>query len=336
MKHYVSPRVISIALALVLLSACAHGKSSLQIGLQHVDVDLAFKGDPNGDKVIRQLPPLPLPIQPADLYFEPPEFVPVKPKDPCPKGPVGKAPNPTATQLVLAPPKAGTYTYSNKGNVVLTIGTVPTKLVYPKKTESVISNVTDVTAEPNDFQKLQNQPGDRTITFDLKESIGYGFTLTSYQVTTGSIQMVKRVTKVGDTESTFTPTPALTIMNLGGGVGDSWNSAGVDLTTGETGVIQGKNVARQTLDLCGTLVDSYKIVSTERFASLNGTDAYSSMTKDAADPTGASPQLTNIYNVATQFGGLFVRVETHTKTHSGVVTIDTDHVGLMSSTTPTP
>lgn len=336
MKNRLSLRALSIALALLALSACARGDSAVQIGLQRVNVDLAFKGDPDADKVVRQLPPLPLPIQPAELYFEPPEFVPVKAKDPCPKGDTTKAPNPPATQLILTPPQAGTYTYANKGKVALTIGTLSTKLPYPQKTESVISNVTDVTAEQSDYQRLRNEPGTRTITFDLTESLGYGSRVTSFVVTSGSIQLVKRVTKVGDAESTFTPTPALTVMNLGGGVGDSWNSAGVDLATGETGVIQGRNAARQTLDLCGTLVDTYKIVSTERFASLQGTDAYSSMTKDAADPSGESAALTNIYNVATQFGGLFVRVETHTTTQSGVATIDVDNVATMASTTPKP
>src|SRR5437879_1398022 len=98
------------------------------------------------------------------------------------------------------------------------------------------------------------------------------------------------------------------------GEGTSWNSAGIDPRDGTSMVVQGSVRKRTNVDLCGKLYDTYEIVSNEHIANLR--TGLTSNT-DQNDP--------NVYNVATQFGGLFVRQHINTITtfpsDSGPVTI---------------
>jgi hypothetical protein len=96
-------------------------------------------------------------------------------------------------------------------------------------------------------------------------------------------------------------------------------------------VVQGKILKRELVDVCGAVYDTYQVQSTERIVNL--TSQYSSSTSDATDPSGGSGH-PNIYNIATQFGGLFLRDEEHTVTQIPPYTLTIDGTYTFRSVNP--
>lgn len=335
--------LIVVALALSVLPACGTRKTPPQMGLQRIALDLAFKADPDASPPpptvrFQDLPPLPTPIQPSVVFTPEGGLATLPPRrglpplrNACPDAAPDAAPAQPVSVAIAKPPLAGSYDVRNKGTLQIAGGVFNLSTPYPAVTSKEVLNVVDTTPPPNAL----GQQGTRTLTFDVREALGDSYTLTRYSVTPTALEMTYRETKVGATVAKFSPTPAITIVGLGTGEGASWNSAGTDLTSGTTGIVQGKILKRETVDVCGTLVDTYRVQSSERFVSLNGTSTYSSATKDTTNaPNNTGPGLPNFYNVATQLGGIFMSVETHTTTTVAPVTIDIDNVGTMMSIVP--
>jgi hypothetical protein len=83
--------------------------------------------------------------------------------------------------------------------------------------------------------------------------------------------------------------------------------------------------------------ETWKVKSTERIASIGGAVPFTSMTDDALpDPQSDGAGLPNFYWVATQYGGQFLKEETHTTTQIGAVGISIDGVSTVSSLDPLP
>jgi hypothetical protein len=250
---------------------------------------------------------------------------------PCPDAPAGAVPDVPFSKNLGPAPALGTYTRRNDGTLKVSLASLSATLPYPKQTTFEVRNVTDVIGPPD----LLGNPGARSVTFDLYEPLGDGSTLTSYVVSPTAISLKTRVTKLGDKTVTFTPTPMIDIVHLGGNPGDTWNSAGVDLDNRTSGLVQGRIVTREFVNVCGRVVDTYRVQASERYVSLDGSGAYSSSTKDTAvSPGSTETGLPNFYNIAPQFGPLFVAVETHTTTTVAPIVIDIDNVGTMNSMEP--
>ena len=144
-----------------------------------------------------------------------------------------------------------------------------------------------------------------------------------------------------DGEVKFEPTPPITIMKMGANEGETWVSAGTDTDTGTSMVVQGEIEKREPVDVCGTMIDTYRVVSTERVVNLAGTATYTSTTSDTNNTPGSDgPGKPNVYHVATHYGGLLVQDEQHTitqlNTELGPVTVIIDSVSTVTSTTPKP
>jgi len=90
-------------------------------------------------------------------------------------------------------------------------------------------------------------------------------------------------------------------------------------------VVQGQITKREPIDVCGTMVDTYRVESTEQI--VNVEQGYSSKTHDG-DP--------NVYNVATQYGGLLVQQHTATTTTfaSSGTTLIIVNTSTVTSTKP--
>jgi hypothetical protein len=340
-----SVRVIVIgAIALTLLPACSSKKTPIQMGLKRVALDLAFKADPDAKLppkvLVQDLPPLPTPVPAYTLTADnttltrvapTPTTLPPVVRVTCPTAEAGSVPSQAVSVGITKPVLGGRYGVRNKGLVKFG-GTFTFSGPYPPLTTMDVRNVVDKTSAPDATGATT-----RTLTFDVVEALGDNSTTTTYSASPTALQITKRVTKTGQVTTTFQPTPAITVVGLGSGEGQSWNSAGTDLNNGTSAVVQGKTLSRQSVDVCGTMVDTYRVQSTERWTSLNGTNAYSSVTKDTTNTPGATgPGLPNFYNVATHLGGLFISIETHMTTVAGALTIDIDNVATLDSIEPKP
>jgi hypothetical protein len=112
---------------------------------------------------------------------------------------------------------------------------------------------------------------------------------------------------------------------------DEWRSAAVDTDTSTAILITGKILEREVVDVCGTLVDTYRAQYTEELVNL-----------DTGEVSGTDPSATSLINVAPQLGALVVKEDMHLVSHvrdakSGApLTISMTYVSTASSTEPVP
>lgn len=313
---------VAVALALVAAACGGGGHHRVQIGLQRLALNLAFKAEDQAKKAepVQTIVPTIVPSQaeyavtvPTSTFDQRPARLstprPVAP--PC-LAAQGVLPDKPVTATVLAPPAAGRYTVHRTGTFAIESAVFPFQGLMPPKGEKEYRNVKVI---PGTTDVLGNKAPDE-YEFEVFEKTGDNFTSRTLHVTSTAIELVKQVTKVGSTTVTFSPTPAITLVGLGSGVGTSWNSAGIDTATGASMVVQGQITKRENVDLCGKVYDTFLVQSTERIT--NVTDQYTSQTDDANDQAsaaaGGEPGKPNTYWVATQYGGLFIQEEFHTTT----------------------
>lgn len=318
-------RFVATALASALLAAGCGGDDDMgiQIGLQRIALDLAFKAEEQAAKAEPQqtLVPTAIPSQaefavavPLETFDEPVSGE-VRPlgriAPPCPVAD-GVFPDKPVASTVASPPAEGVYNLHRTGTFAVESAVFPFKGFMPAKGEKEYRNVEVI---PGTTDVLGNKAADQ-FEYEVFEQTGDNFTSRTLRVTATAIQLVEQVTKVGETTITFRPTPAITLVGLGGAEGTSWNSAGVDTATGTSMVVQGVIEKRENVDLCGKVYDTYVVRSTERITNVR--DQYTSQTNDAANQTGGEngdePGQPNTYWVATQYGGLFIQEEFHTTT----------------------
>ena len=312
-------RLTAVAWALALVAGACGGPSApdLEIGLQRVALDLAFKAEETEKAMPAQtlVPTIvgsqaefAVSVPPAT--FERPPARPLTPLAPqCPEA-KGGVPEKPVTSTVLVPPVEGRYRVHRTGTFEVESAVFPFKGQMPPVGEKEYRNVRVIPGEADVF----GDPSPDQYEWEVFERTGDNFTSRTLRATPSAIQLLKQVTKVGSTTVTFTPTPPVTLVGLGTGVGASWNSAGVDTDTGTSMVVQGRVVRRDNVDLCGKVYDTFVVQSTERIT--NAGDQYTSQTDDAnveGDDEGEAGK-PNTYWVATQHGGLFIQEEFHTTT----------------------
>lgn len=95
-------------------------------------------------------------------------------------------------------------------------------------------------------------------------------------------------------------------------------------------VVEGEILEREPVDLCGEMYDTYRVRSSERLILLEGPGAFTQVTDDTT-VEGGEP---NFYNVATHFGGLFVRTESHMTTTAAGLVIEEDNVSTLDGVEP--
>ena len=141
------------------------------------------------------------------------------------------------------------------------------------------------------------------------------------------LDLVRLYIKSGDTTVDFQPNPPVTLMAFNKGQGSSWTSAGVDRRDGTSMVVEGTITKRTNVDLCGQVYDTYEVISNEHIANLR--TGLTSNT-DPNDP--------NVYDVATHYGGIFLRQHISTTTtfptDSGTTTVVSNYTQTLDSITP--
>ena len=85
---------------------------------------------------------------------------------------------------------------------------------------------------------------------------------------TGDLQLVRQVVRNGSKADVFQPTPAITVFSWRSGKGTTFTSAGVDTESGTAMSVQGEVTGTEAVDVCGTMIDTYRVSSTERIVNL--------------------------------------------------------------------
>jgi hypothetical protein len=170
-------------------------------------------------------------------------------------------------------------------------------------------------------------------TFESEEQLAPGLSVKDYfSYNPRELDLVKEEVITNGEVTTFAPTPAIQVLPFTG-PGNTWTSAGVDPDTKTTAAVQGDIAGtKQLIDVCGAIVDTLKVSTTETRAAV---------LDQAASGSGNSdhPNAPIVQNYAPQFGGLVVRREEHSqrtiKTDSAPVTLQIDVVSTLMSTKPT-
>ena len=314
-----SRQVAAALVAVLACAACSASQSELRLGARAVAVDLAFSdpalAKPVAPEVIIRIIPAPAQVTSGQATVQqvalPPGSQPATPPlaaptRACPKAPAGAAPADVAPIGIKAPPRPGTYARHNTGTFGISAGALNLLLPFPAETTDVLSVPREVApAGPLDPAgpggEGAAQPGSGVFEWTVVQTITPSFgSRTTYRLTPDAIAIVRRVTVSSGGEEVFEPSPPVNLVVLNQGVGYSWRSAGVDKTRRTTLEIEGRIDSNQAVDVCGELVDSYRVVTTETFVNLV-----------TGETSGTDTNNNNIYNVATQLGGLLVRSELH-------------------------
>ena len=325
---------VAVALAACTAAACASPpESPLEVGIKQVALSLAFSEadlvEPVEPEVIIRVIPAPPEVRtPTDLSpFEVPEQASpqppaVPPPDPAcpPAGPAASAEVPVSL-TVAQPPAPGRYPRHNVGQFTILGGAAPLVLPYPRATTWDHSGA-EVVEEPAVL-------GDPTTTtqFDIIKTISPTYTVIDrLQLDADSIALVRRTTVTEAGESVFEPTPALDIYRYGA-EGTAWTVAGVDTESGTAMSIDAVIDDREVVDVCGTLVDTYRVTSDEQVVNLR-----------TGETSGTDPDDPNVYNFATQYGGLIVREDVHqtatVATPEGTLVIEFDYQSTVDTIEP--
>lgn len=317
--------LVAASVALALTAGCA-GSSRLDISAKRENVDLAYKNEklakkpPTIKEVLDTAPPIPgLPANAVSVAVPPTSrFRPLPLPDRTCRTAAKDAPaSSQTTSSATAAPPAGVYLAHQTGTFAITSSSVNAKGPVAPETQVQIQNIVDRSAVN---ENGKNEPD---ITFD-EVVPGFGApTVTTYKITAAELQLVKIVTG----SATFEPTPAVTIMQFKDAVGSNWTSAGVDVDTTEAMTVQGTIEARERVDLCGTVIEAYRISSQERRVN---TQTGSSYETDSAQP--------KIYDIATQAGALTVRIREKSTTsfvsQGATVTVAVDYTRTLNAPTP--
>jgi hypothetical protein len=322
-------RAIAGALALFLVaSACGpnHAPRTL-IGVRKVSLSVAFSDEslkPPPHVVDAPLVLLPLGGLDVVKIALPPLKLPSALL--CPTAAEGATPDQPATSNIVRPPTAGTYLKRNVGTIKVT-GAIPIALPYPPITQVVVGHVETVVANDLYYGK------EPITTFESEEVLAPGLSVKDYySYNPRELDLVKEEVITNGEVTTFTPTPALEVLPFTG-PGNTWATAAADPDTKTTATVQGDIAgARQLIDVCGTIVDTLAVSTTETRAAL----------ADQAVSGSGNPDHPNapiVQNYAPQFGGLVVRREEHSqrtlKTDTAPVTLQIDVVSTLMSIKPT-
>src|SRR6185436_4229224 len=83
--------------------------------------------------------------------------------------------------------------------------------------------------------------------------------------------LIKRETTVGGIKAAFTPTPPIRYIKLfvTEGTDSEVTHAGVDRATNTALTVQSKIVGRESVDVCGSVVDTFRVQIQENFVDLS-------------------------------------------------------------------
>jgi hypothetical protein len=257
-------RVVCIVIALALCAGCAGPREPLDIGVKGFpsDVVLGAPEDegsppppprpptfvppnalPAAETILATLPPVP-----SGLPAPRPE----PPAGPCPAADPFAAPKQEAPNSVLAPPVPATYTFRNTGVIEVSGPDARKEPAF----HTTIREVRKVAVA-----------SDGSFTHEVVSVLNDTITTTSYKTVpiasgggSGGITITSITTKTGNTAAqTFTPTPAIDILEFPIEVGTVWRGAAVDPNAQTVMEYVGTVLVKRRVDACGTVLDGHVV-----------------------------------------------------------------------------
>jgi hypothetical protein len=341
MTHARRTAALLVGFALATTACGGGGPDPLIIGMKRVALNLAFADEDLASAVdparVIQLVPAPEELLEEGADFEP--YRPSRPRPPLPPPCAVAGPNVFADEPVpifaRGAPAEGVYSFHNTGTITITGTVVPLSIPYPAKSKVEIRNVKVVDEVPGGEALTPAGRAalglSKVVSFDRINRISGELTVAdSYRYDESKLELTKRVvTSQGQGVTTFNPQPAITFLEFGQGEGDTWSSAGIDTENNLSMVVQGTISNREFVDLCGKIVDAFRVPSNETSVNLDDT---SQSGTDATQP--------NIYWFANQFGALVVKEEGHytqvIQVDGAPVTLEFDYTSTLDSVIPTP
>jgi hypothetical protein len=360
--------IVVVALCGVLVAACGRHPDPLEIGLRRVALDLAFKDETKAApvsprQVVTQLQ-LADPNVSADVPVEEEQpratrrviSIPRRPPAPvCEPAPPGANYDIPSYAVVKDPPAVGVYTRHNTGTVKIETAAFNLDLPYPPKSNVEISDIKFVTATAylnGDDVKSLNLPSDvrnndtavpQRVEFTMTKSGPSGSKVVdTFRYSLGGatggdyLWLIKRETTVSGVKTVFNPTPPIRYVQLFVTEGaDESTHAGVDRATNTALSVQSKIVGRESVDVCGTVYDTFRVQIKENFVDLSKTPPVIS---------GNENGTANFWNIEFDKGLLLVREEVHSTFRGSTevagapvpVTVLYDYVSTLDAVTPKP
>jgi hypothetical protein len=372
-RRHRSRALAFVALAATVAGACGEGgPTPLEIGFRRVALDLAFKDAEKAapvepQTVIRRFIESDVQYTLQDVAPEPrePQIIrrvrvvpPRQPPRECPTAPEGTAPQFPTFAVIKDPPAVGSYPRHNEGKLSVAIATSAFDIPVPPLSTWDVPRVDFVSANTllsdRDAETLSPPPEVRDNTtafpevpeFELTRRLLPGYSQTdtyryTYNAAPGGdyLYLVKRVTVARGEERVFTPSPPIRIVRLNVTEGDAVDAGvvhgGVDTETNLAMTVQSQVVARELVDVCGEVADTYRVQIKENFVDLS---------KSPPEVSGNEGETANYLNFQFDRGLLIVREEVHStlRTTTEVLgqqvpmTITYDYTSTLDSLTPRP
>ncbi len=300
--------------------------------------------------------------------------IPAKPQPPCPVAPEGLSPDFPAFAVVRGEPKPGVYVRRNVGTVSIELATGQSvDIPMPPRNTVEVSEVTSYRGIPATGEPA-NAAGAPVDTAEPTAEL-FEFTMTRRPLPNQRIvdhyrysnrqlapvavdpqadnqanatrdtavgdylYLVKRVTLLDGAEKSFTPTPPIRVLRLNVPEGNAATAGsvhgGIDSDTRVAMTITSRIVSRQLVDVCGDVLDTYRVQIQEQFVDLAATPPRTS---------GNDPGTSTFWNVQFDRGMLLVREEVDTTVRSTTevagaplpVTVRYKYTSTLESTEPSP
>lgn len=349
-------------------SACASTTSDLEIGFKRVALDLAFKDpekavDPEPQVIIRKL--IDAEIEVAAIDPGPRVVRRIIPRPPqietftCDVAPEGAVPQEPAFPVVRTPPVEGRYSRHNEGTISLELAIQPIDIPVPPNSDWDVTGVAEHPASPlvadrdaeaaggvTDGLEDQERVFPASTDFQLTRRLTRGFVTTdTYRYTnTGEtegdyLHLIKRVTVANGEESVFEPSPPVRILRLNvpeGNIADSGVAhAGLDRTSNVAMSSVSQILGRESVDVCGQVVDTYRVQIQQQFVDLS---------KNPPEVSGNEGDAADFWNIQIDNGLLIVREQvnrtlrtsTQVAGQSVPVTVRYNYVSTLDRLDPSP
>jgi hypothetical protein len=349
-------------LVAVTTAACSAPTSSRNVSTKEVGVDILLGANtptplPTSAPATPTAPPPPEnpvpigfpgvvqpPLPPVDVSqpdqpgatASPTPLVPTTPPATCPAPDYLAAPKREAATRPTLPPQPAAYGYKNVGHYTIK-GQRTVTGRYPDQTTREVSN-----PKVEAGSTLPNGTEYTSYTFDVQARLGYTVTTSSYRVISTNTPPVCTpdlnsptnckeprspsglyLTKVTTTQKdgsadTFSPAyPGVKLVEFDLLVGNQWDGSGADGTTRMA--LHGQVVGKQRVYACGKTLDSWQIKITD-----------GRIVSPTADLT-----FSGSYNIAPQYGALFLSDSLTTKgTQAGATVDTTDTATILSEPEP--
>lgn len=361
---------VLVLASLMITAACGNRPDPLEIGLRRVALDLAFKDpekavDVSPRAVATQLDlaePALLAQVPEEVEPEPTPraaprriIIPARKEQPvCGTAPAGAGYDVPTYPLVKDPPLVGSYPRHYTGTVRLQTTLFDLEFPYPPKANADITDVAAVTASTyvNEEDRAALPPPVRNDPNVFVDKVEYKLTrrgpsglkqVDTFQYTKGGatggdfLLLVRRETTINGKTTTFTPSPPIRYIKLftPEGSDSAVSHAGVDRDTQTALAVQSRIVGRESVDVCGEVVDTFRVQIQENFVDL---------TKNPPETSGNENGTANFWNIQFDRGLLLVREEVHSTFRGSTevagapvpITVTSNYVATLDALTPQP